>query len=114
MTVLVLAFLRRFGLCDELLSVSRELSLQQVDAVRSRYVDVYVDGSCFHNSLCLEFHGAKIVQIERNSKGKLVFLCICFTSLHKAAETPSTDVSAENLPVLYGLTASDRNAVAAQ
>ena len=76
MAVLALALPRGLGLCDELLGVSRELPLQQVNAVRTGYADVYVDGSCFHNSLHLEFHGAKIAQIERNTKGKLVFLCI--------------------------------------
>jgi hypothetical protein len=76
MAVLPLAFPCRLGLRDELLGVSRELALQQVNAVRTGYVDMYVDGSCFHKSRCLEFHGAKIMQIERNTKGKLVFLCI--------------------------------------
>jgi hypothetical protein len=49
MAVLVLAPPCGLGLRDELLSVSRELSLEQIDAVRTGYVDVYVDGSCFHN-----------------------------------------------------------------
>ena len=56
----LLAFLSGLGLCNELLGVGRELALQQVDAVRTGHVDVDVDGSCFHNSRRLEFHGAKI------------------------------------------------------
>ena len=76
MAVLPLDFPRGFSLCDKLLGVRRQLVLQQVNAVRTGYVDVYVDGSCFHNRRCLEFLAAKIVQIERNTKGKLVFLCI--------------------------------------
>ena len=62
MTVLPLDFPRGLGLCNELLDVSRELPLQQVNAVRTGYADVYVDGSCFHNSLCLGFLAAKVQQ----------------------------------------------------
>ena len=60
MAVLALALPRGLGLRDELLGVSRELALQQVDAVRTGYADVYVDGSCFHNCIFLRFDGAKI------------------------------------------------------
>ena len=62
MAVLALALPRGLGLRDELLGVSRELALQQVNAVRTGYADVYVDGSCFHNSLCLGFLAAKVQQ----------------------------------------------------
>ena len=51
MAVLPITFLCGLGLCDELLGVGRKLTLQQVDAVRTGHVDVYVDGSCFHNLL---------------------------------------------------------------
>ena len=68
MAVLALAFPCGLGLCDELLGVSRELPLQQVDAVRTGHIDVYVDGSCFHNSQHLEFYGAKVRISEQNSK----------------------------------------------
>jgi hypothetical protein len=45
MAVMALTLFGRLGLCDELLGVSRELTLQQIDAVRTWYIDVYVDSS---------------------------------------------------------------------
>ncbi len=58
----LLAFLCGLGLCNELLGVGRELSLQQVDAVRTGHVDVHVDGSCFHNSRRLVDHWGQVFE----------------------------------------------------
>ena len=51
--------------------------------VRNRFRSEYLEIFSGILSLNRGFHGAKIAQIERNAKGKLVFLCICFTSLRE-------------------------------
>jgi hypothetical protein len=48
MPMLPLALFGRLCLCNELLGIGRELAFQQVDAVRTGHVDMYVDDSCFH------------------------------------------------------------------